>query len=484
MDHTSSALAGQPNGENGHVRILPIGRIKASPENAKVYGVVDPSDPEVRALADSIAERGIQEPLVITEDHYVLSGHRRLTAAWLADLREVPVRVYPARRADLGADEFLRLLVTHNRQRIKTFGQKLREEVVLADRESAYQSLVDYRQSQSRVTANTFRLRGKKRRAKISAAKLPFLGAVQKIIKTYEDHWPLSVRRIHYLVIHFPEPVLKHASKPDSVYRNDLASYKSLDELTVRARLEGEIPWEAIDDETRPIVTWAVHDDVQSFLRAEVDRAFRHYWRDLQQSQPNHIEIVGEKLTIRSTVHPVASDYTIPYTMGRGYACKPVQHKMAERFYKSGKDRLILLFLTDHDPDGDEIAHSFARMMRDEFGVKRIDPIKVALKPEQIERFNLPTCNLTRAKGKGKSAQSKRKRFVRQHGSDHVYELEAVKPDQLQCVLREAIDGVIDTTAFEHEVEREKEDAANLGAVRNLFLGFLAQHGLDGGFQE
>ena len=478
MKDSSSTTVGQVNGKLGHVRILPIERVKPSPENGKLYGAVDPNDPEVRALADSIAKRGIQEPLVVTQDNYILSGHRRLTAAWVADLREVPVRVYPARRADLGADEYLQLLVTHNRQRIKTFDQKLREEVVLADRESAYQALVDYRKSQSRVTADTFKLRGKKRRAKISPAKLPFLGVVLKIIQTYEDHWPLSVRRIHYLVIHFPEPVLKHASKPDSVYHNDLASYKSLDELTVRARLEGSIPWEAIDDETRPIVTWNVHDDIQSRLRAEVDQAFRFYYRNLMQSQPNHIEIVGEKLTIRSTVHPVASDYTIPYTLGRGYACKPVQYKMAQRFHESGKHRLVILFLTDHDPDGDEIAHSFARDMRDEFGVKRIDPIKAALTPAQVARFDLPTCNLARAKGKGKP---KHKRFVRKHGSDHVYELEAVKPDQLQCVLREAIDSVIDTTAFEHEVEREKEDARDLGAVRNLFLSFLAQHGLDDG---
>ena len=59
--------------------------------------------------------------------------------------------------------------------------------------------------------------------------------------------------------------------------------------------MAGRIPMNVIQDTTRPITTWDVHRDVQGFIRREVDGFAKGYWCDLMQSQPNHIEIIGEK---------------------------------------------------------------------------------------------------------------------------------------------------------------------------------------------
>jgi hypothetical protein len=59
------------------------------------------------------------------------------------------------------------------------------------------------------------------------------------------------------------------------------------------------------------------------------------------------------------------------------------------------------------------------------------------------------------------------------HGAN-VYELEAVPPQQLQQILRQAIDGVIDTGAFNAEVDREKADAAHLDGVSRRVRDSLA----------
>jgi len=48
---------------------------------------------DVTALAESIRQHGIIEPLVVTSDGRLLAGHRRLAAARLAGLKQVPVRV-------------------------------------------------------------------------------------------------------------------------------------------------------------------------------------------------------------------------------------------------------------------------------------------------------------------------------------------------------------------------------------------------------
>src|SRR5262245_49865390 len=118
-----SVSRGERNGKrvakSGHVSILekPIGEIHPSPENDRLYKPVDPKDPEIVAMAASIKQHGLREPIVITLDNYILSGHRRFVAAKLAGLRTVPCRVDPIRRTD---DQFVILLREYNRQRDKS----------------------------------------------------------------------------------------------------------------------------------------------------------------------------------------------------------------------------------------------------------------------------------------------------------------------------------------------------------------------------
>lgn len=326
------------------VRILHrrIGSIRPSPENAKLYRPVDPNDPEIIELAKSLRQHGVQEPLVVTRDGWIISGHRRHAAAKLAGLNTVPCRVEPVLK-DRDHDQFMTLLRECNRQRVKSRSEHLREEVLSVDPEEAYQALIEHRQEQAVVTADTIAIRGKKRRAKISKAKSPMLHAVQGILEHRRKRklLPVSVRKIHYVLLN--DPPLKHASKPRSKYRNVRNDYQNLDDLLVRARLEGLISWNAICDETRPVITWNVHSNVERFLRTELGGFLKGYWRDLMQSQPNQVEIIGEKLTVEGDIKPVAMKYCIPYTLGRGYCNLPARKEMAERYRKSGKEKLIRL---------------------------------------------------------------------------------------------------------------------------------------------
>ena len=81
---------------HGEVRQVPLAAIRPSPENAALYRPVDPEAADIRALAANIAETGVLEPLVISGDGYLLSGHRRYVAAHLAGLQAVPARTAPS----------------------------------------------------------------------------------------------------------------------------------------------------------------------------------------------------------------------------------------------------------------------------------------------------------------------------------------------------------------------------------------------------
>jgi hypothetical protein len=446
------------NGKFDHGRILPLPLSYLTPAliNGKVYRPVDPADPEVHALAASIAEKGLLEPIIITTDEVIISGHRRHAACTLAGLDIVPCRRVKVHSLD---PNFLPLLVEYNRQRVKSVDERLREEVILADPEESYRRLVDYRRRQSRINIDTVTIRGTKSRAKISPAKEPFLQAVLKILDERNDFWPLSDRQVHYALLNAPP--LIHAGKPGSRYANDNKSYKAATELLTRARLQGRIPWEAIHDPTRPVVSWSVHREPGTFFRRELDGFLKGYYRDLMQNQPNHIEIVGEKYSIETVVRRVAADYTIPFTICRGYCSLPPRHDLAERFRASGKEKLLLLGLADFDPEGEDIGRSFARSLRDDFGIQQVEAVKVALTKGQVEEMGLAPIH------KAKKSSARYDGFVAEHGDD-VFELEAVAPSRLQEIMRQAIDAVIDLDAFNAEVQREKTDAARLDGVRRM----------------
>lgn len=306
------------------------------------------------------------------------------------------------------------------------------------------------------------KIEGKKKRSKITKAKQPLLDAILKVIQEAKDFWPLSDRQIHYMLLN--NPPLIHAKKKDSIYRNDEKSYKSaLTDLLTRARLIGLIPWHVITDPTRQMVNWNVFSSVEPFIKKQMSSFMSGYFRAYMQSQPHHLEIIGEKNTIEGIIRPVAMDFCIPYTIGRGYASIQPKHDLYLRYQSSHKNKLVLLMLSDHDPDGEEISQSFARSMRDDFGIKDLHPIKVALNRDQVDSLKLVPIM------KAKKSPSNYKKFVKRHGED-VYELEAVAPKVLQDILRNAITSVIDVDTLNREKEQERDDMLALRRYKEKVL--------------
>src|SRR5262249_36537153 len=117
------------------------------------------------------------------------------------------------------------------------------------------------------------------RRCEISPAKKPFLDAVLRVLESQHDYWPLSARPNHYRLMG-PGAPLTHSSKPDSQYLNDNLSYRKLTDLLTRGRIAGLIPWDAIDDETRPIDLHAAFWNTAEFFRQELEGFLKGYWRN------------------------------------------------------------------------------------------------------------------------------------------------------------------------------------------------------------
>ena len=144
----------------------------------------------------------------------------------------------------------------------------------------------------------------KRQRAAISVASLPLLNAIKEVIAEHEPYWPISLRRVHYSLLN------KNVTRGrGSIYVNSQDCYATCSKLLIRARINGLIPWSAIEDEARAAVLPRCDEDRKEFINYERRWFLEGYRRDLMQSQPAHIEVVFEKLTVQSILKPIADKF-------------------------------------------------------------------------------------------------------------------------------------------------------------------------------
>lgn len=439
--------------------------LQPAPENKHLYDDFAPqADSDDAKLYWSIKENGIQEPLHISKDMIILSGHRRHAAAEWLGMESVPCIVRDVVFSELDQNEKIKQLAIYNKQRDKSNAEKTREAMIGIEQEKSWVRLLQDRQKQLYGIEDNVFMGAVKKRSKILSKA--FLAAAIKAINSEREYWPMTDRRIHYLLLN--DPPLKHDKKPDSIYQNDANSYKTLTNLLLRARLTGDIPHIAIEDSTRPILNIASYQNPSDYVVQETASFCTGYYRDLMRGQRDHIEILVEKNAIRKQVEKVAIEYSLKCTTGRGYSSLTPRLKMVERFRSSGKKNLILLILSDFDPDGDEIAASFPRSLRDDFGIQNVKPHKVMLSADDVLEYNLP-CDM-----EAKISSPNYKKFLARHGSDRVAELDAAPIELLQRKLRSAIESCIDMDIFNMEVEQEKLDSVYIHAKREMVMQLMA----------
>ena len=441
---------------------LSVAIIRTAPENDLIYDRFGIANADDRALTISIRDNGMQEPLAVSADLYLLSGHRRLAAARYLGMKSVPVRlVEDMVFQDLDTQTKLETLRRFNQQREKSPGERIREKLLEIDPKEAHQELKRRRLDASKMQgANDANVRMGAVKTRAAITTMQFLAKAQAVIMENKEYWPLTVRRVHYLLLN--DPPLRHDKKPDSVYVNDKASYKALTNLLIRARLSNDVPMAAIEDSTRPIQEGGGFSTFEQFVAQETERFLEGYTRNLMQGQTNHVEIMLEKNALRTVIESVAGEYCIPCTTGRGFSSLSPRYDLARRFKQSGKSRLVLLMLTDFDPDGDEIAASFARSLRDDFGIAGIHAVKVALTAEDVASYDLPSDM------DAKVSSPNYQKFLKKYGSTKVVELDAAPVRLLQSKLRDAIESVIDVAEFNAQVAQEAQDSAHIQAHRQI----------------
>lgn len=440
---------------------MAIATLMVSPENEQLYKNRSTKHPDFRRLVKSIKRHGIQAPLLISLDLFVISGHQRLAAAIEAGLTHVPCIMMDIRRSDCTSDEWLAILREHNTGREKTLDERVMENIVDIDPDEAMRAVVDEKVARGSPKSMTVHVPGKtRRRSPITSQTRAFADAIIGILKgVLGRSLPVPERAIHYRLL--PLKIKTSKGMKGFVYANDERSVKALSGMLTRLRLCSEVPWDWICDTTRPIYNVASYADSAEFLGEKTDEIYTGFARDLMQSQTAHYVILLEKLTIKGFIDPVASRYCIPTVTLRGNSGIDTRYQIAEEFKASGKRTMVLFVLTDCDPAGDSICESTVHSLRDEFGIEEdcVTAVRVAMTHEQADEYGVATSlDIKESSVRGK--------FEERHGRSDCYELEAVPPEVLAGWLDESIRSNIDVEAYNHEVELQAIDVAKIRATR------------------
>lgn len=295
-----------------------------------------------------------------------------------------------------------------------------------------------------------------RRRFSWTPLQIDKLNKVIAILNELKAYRPLTLRQVYYQLV------------GKGYIENKVSEYGMLSRLLKYARLEGYIPWDWIEDRVRAYHDLTGWEGADEFIEAALKHFLRGYSRDLLQSQEVYLEIWIEKDALSSIFTRVARPYTIPVVVCRGFSSVSFLNDYKDRLqYYQGK-RPILLYFGDFDPSGVEMLRAMEITLQDELMVEGIAFKRVALLKEHIAEYHLP-----HSPEALKKTDTRAYKHIAEYGELAV-ELDALRPDILETLIREAIEEEIDLDLFGSEQDTQEEEHLKINRLK-LHIGEQAQ---------
>jgi hypothetical protein len=185
----------------------------------------------------------------------------------------------------------------------------------------------------------------RRRRTKADLARLR-----QAIHDLVAEDPPMTVRQVFYRLV-----------VAGAVEKTEVAYQGTMIRLLTEMRLDGDIPFAWIIDESRRRRLTRTYDNVADAL----EQTARFYRRSALQQADDYIEIWCEKDALAGLIWQVTSQYDVPLMISRGMPSLTFLHGTAQEICKAavaGKFTFIYQF-GDHDPSGVLIPQTIERRL-------------------------------------------------------------------------------------------------------------------------
>ena len=231
---------------------------------------------------------------------------------------------------------------------------------------------------------------------------------------------PMTVRQVFY-----------QATVRDIVEKSE-AGYNKVQTDLVLMRKAGVLPYGWLADSTRWQRKPRTFHSVEQAL-VETARFYRKaLWADIDA----YVEVWLEKDALAGVVDDVTDMFDVPLMVARGYASLSFLHSAAEHIRDLDVPAYIY-HLGDFDPSGVNAGEKIEETLRAMAPAAEIHFERLAVTPEQIKDWNLPSRPT-------KASDSRAKNF-----GDISVELDAIDPDSLRELVADAIVAHLPLDQFE-----------------------------------
>ena len=285
-----------------------------------------------------------------------------------------------------------------------------------------------------------------------SKAGLAYLDRVIEILDGLADYWPLTLRQVYYQLV------------ARGAIANNLGEYSKLSRILTKARLDGYVSWDAMEDRTRATLKSGGWTDQGHFIEDELDNFLTGYRRDLLQTQAAALEVWVEKDALSRVCHNVAYPYCVPVIVARGFSSITYVHECRKRVKANADEgkRTVILYFGDLDPSGWAMLPAMLETLQGEMVLgDLVEGKRCALTVEQVGAYNLP-----RNPDALKPTDTRAKKYMARFG-DLAVELDALPPATLESLVRGAIETNLDLSKYEVERQREEQERARIAAIRH-----------------
>jgi hypothetical protein len=188
-------------------------------------------------------------------------------------------------------------------------------------------------------------------------------------------------------------------------------------------RRAGALPYSWLADNTR----WQRKPQTFGGIEAALADTAQFYRKDLWRDADAYVEIWLEKDALSGVLYPVTEEYDVPLMVARGYASLSFLHGAATYIAELAVPAHIY-HLSDFDPSGVDAGRKIEASLRAMAPRAEIHFERLAVLPEQIGDWSLPTRPT-------KTSDSRAKGF----GAVSV-ELDAIEPGRLRAIVQAAIE--------------------------------------------
>ncbi|MFC9233616.1 hypothetical protein ACFTZI_32455 [Streptomyces decoyicus] len=266
-------------------------------------------------------------------------------------------------------------------------------------------------------------------------AKRQLIEQIQAILDEYREYLPMTARQVYYRLVgayDFPK---------------DTRSYDRLIETLARARRARMIPMHHIRDDRAEArgIPWG-YEDPTAFWTS-IRTSAEHYARPLDQGQPRAVEVWCEAAGALPMLARVTEPYGVAVYSSGGFESVGAKYQAAARIaYRTTPT--VVLSVGDLDPSGlsmvDAAAEDVAAFVAD-MDAEPPTVTRLAVTPAQVEQFGLITAPQKSTDRRG------------EHMTETV-QAEAMSPEQLTGIVREAVAAAVDLHALAEVQRRSAEE--------------------------